>query len=69
MRLSAEKAEKAAKDWFQAQAQDAGLIRLAGGRSIAIQVIERAGYTVKPSSYRRLDAKVIAPLIGGRVDI
>jgi hypothetical protein len=69
MRLSAEKAEKAAKDWFQAQAQDAGLIRLAGGRSIEIKVIERAGYTVKPTSYRKLDAKVIQPLIGGRIDV
>jgi hypothetical protein len=69
MRLSAEKAEKSAKEWFQAQAQDAGLIRLAGGRSIEIKVIERAGYTVKATSYRKLDAKVIAPLIGGRVDI
>lgn len=53
-RLAAEKTEKAAKAWFMARAGDASRLLIGNDRRVEIKDVSRAGYTVKPSSYRQV---------------
>lgn len=53
-RLAAEKIEKSHKAWFMAKAGDAGRLLIGNDRRVEIKDVSRAGYTVKPSSYRQV---------------
>jgi hypothetical protein len=57
-RLGHERAEKMAKAHFKALLGDAEAATLPGGVRITQKLIERAGYTVKPSRYTTIDAFV-----------
>jgi hypothetical protein len=57
-RLGHERAEKLAKAHFKALLGDAEAATLPGGVRITQKLVERAGYTVKPSRYTTIDAYV-----------
>lgn len=53
-RLAAEKAEKAEEAWFMALGADAARILIGNDRRVEIKDISRAGYTVKPTTFRQV---------------
>ncbi len=57
-RLGHERAERLAKANFKALLGDAETATLPGGVRITQKLVERAGYTVKPSRYTTIDAYV-----------
>lgn len=54
VRLAAADAEKAEEAWFMALGQDAARILIGNDRRIEIKDISRAGYTVKPTTFRQV---------------
>jgi hypothetical protein len=53
-RLAAEKIEKDSKAWFLAMAKDASRILIGNDCRVEIKDVTRAGFTVKPSTYRQV---------------